>query len=704
MTSKQQQNGKFSMGGGVAKRLLACFMGVSLSALLWVFPFTGEVLNKQTRLIEDYFVRNDHGLQPRKDLVFLGVDADSMQLDSISDEVIRSHPVLDKMSTAWPWDRSVHAAMIDRLAGAGAKLIVVDLIIAQRSSVDGDKALAEAIARHRDKIVLSSAFIPGEDGGQMRVVEPLDALLGPLGNETAIGFVNFWPHAQDGIVRRAHFYKTLSAANHADEHPDEPVFQSLASVAAEKIGVTTSGRQKRFRMARIKGENADQVYKARSYYTVFVPEIWESRYANGNFFKDKIVFIGPASPLFQDSHDTPSGPILGAQLHMHVLTALLEDAWYSDYGANDRRRITMFVLLGLVLSFIVCFKLNRTWIIGAAIILGGIFWFYLEQTLVDHRQRLIGSMASLSAYGLGLLCAIIWQAMSERARRQQLHRHLRRSMSPDVADAIIRAPEGYYKAASGNRREVTVLFTDIRGFTHRSEEQDAGELFTQLNTYLERMVEVIFSHGGTVDKFIGDAIMATWGELGESDIDNQLNHSVLAAQKMLDVLGELNKSWEAEGLKPFRIGVGIHHGEAIVGEVGSDQRTDFTVIGDAVNLASRIEGLTKALGVDLLVSATVAEKFYNNSNWIYVAKVRVMGRDGGVSLWTPASVIPEENTVMQLVVNKYTSGDWVSANELLEQINDESHFAGVAKFYRRLLFEVEVPAPDWDGVITIETK
>ncbi|HCL96575.1 MAG TPA: hypothetical protein DHW77_02295 [Verrucomicrobiales bacterium] len=389
---------------------------------------------------------------------------------------------------------------------------------------------------------------------------------------------------------------------------------------------------------------------------------------------------------------------------MHVLTALLEDAWYSDYGANDRRRITMLVLLGLVLSFIVCFKLNRTWIIGAAIIFGGIFWFYLEQALVDHRQRLIGSMASLSAYGLGLLCAIIWQAMSERARRQQLHRHLRRSMSPDVADAIIRAPEGYYKAASGNRREVTVLFTDIRGFTHRSEEQDAGELFTQLNTYLERMVEVIFSHGGTVDKFIGDAIMATWGELGESDIDNQLNHSVLAAQKMLDVLDELNRSWEADGLKPFRIGVGIHHGEAIVGEVGSDQRTDFTVIGDAVNLASRIEGLTKALGVDLLISATVAEKFYDNFNWIYVAKVRVMGRDGGVSLWTPASAIPEENAVMQLVVNKYTSGDWVSASQLLEQINDESHFAGVAKFYRRLLFEVEVPAPGWDGLITIETK
>ncbi|MFK7911817.1 MAG: adenylate/guanylate cyclase domain-containing protein, partial [Akkermansiaceae bacterium] len=285
-----------------------------------------------------------------------------------------------------------------------------------------------------------------------------------------------------------------------------------------------------------------------------------------------------------------------------------------------------------------------------------------------------------------------------------LHRHLRRSMSPDVADAIVRAPDGYYKAAEGNRRAVTVLFTDIRGFTSRSEEQDAGELVTQLNIYLERMVDVIFRHGGTVDKFIGDAIMATWGALGETDSTNQVKQAADSAQEMLGELSELNKRWAKEGLPPFRIGIGIHHGEAIVGEVGSDQRTDFTVIGDAVNLASRIEGLTKAFGVDLMISGKVSEILDAGNSWIEVAKVRVKGREGGVSLSMPKSVDSADNKVMQSLVHEYTSGNWDIAREQLHKLDDQSHFAGVIRFYSDLLSQSENPAADWDGLITMQTK
>ena len=121
MTSKQDQNKASIWGNDVVKRLLACLAAGIASALLWIIPFTGEHLYKMARMVDDYFVRNDHGLQPREDIVFLGIDADSMQLDSILEETIQKHPSLAKMSSAWPWDRSVHAAMIDRLADAGAK-------------------------------------------------------------------------------------------------------------------------------------------------------------------------------------------------------------------------------------------------------------------------------------------------------------------------------------------------------------------------------------------------------------------------------------------------------------------------------------------------------------------------------------------------------------------------------------------------------
>lgn len=705
MTSKQDQNKGAWLGRDAVKRLLACLAAAAVMSALWFCTFPGEFFHQQVRLLQDQFVSRDDNLEPRDDFVLLGVDANSMQMDAVAPGLLESEPTLKKMSADWPWDRSVHAAMIDRLANAGARLIVVDLLLSRAASAEGDRALADAIARHRDKVVLASAFLPTENGGNMRVVEPIDAFLGPLEDETACGFVNFWPHVRDGIVRRAHFSRTLSEVNNEGfHHPDQHRFESLAAVAGRKLGVSVPGGSRRFRLARAKGENLAQVYQPISYYSVFVPGDWEKKYGNGAFFKDKVVFIGPASPIFQDNHDTPAGKIYGVQLHMHVLTAMLENAWYRELDSEQRGYKTFLVLLGAFLACLVCWRWSRPWILILALLAGVGVWVGLESALATSCHYLIAGMASSSTFAAGMVGAVLWQAVAERAQRQQLHRHLRRSMSPDVADAIVRAPEGYYKAAEGNRRKVTVLFTDIRGFTSRSEEQDAGELVAQLNTYLGRMVDVVFRHGGTVDKFIGDAVMATWGALDEADSADQVRQSASAAREMLESLGELNAAWQEDGLQPFRIGIGIHHGEAIVGEVGSDQRTDFTVIGDAVNLASRIEGLTKAFGVDLLVSGAVSEKLGDDSGWIGIAKVRVKGRDGGVALHMPASDKPEENRAVRTLAERYASGDWNSAREQLGALGDHSRFAGVARFYAGLLGDSGTPDPGWDGLITMETK
>lgn len=704
MTSKQDvkkttEYDKF-WSKDVRGRLLACLIAGLISILLWIPSFTGESLWKFIRLTQDHHARRDHQLQARTDMVLLGIDSDTMTLSSLSDKVITESPVLGTMQKGYPWDRSVYAALIERLAESGARLIVIDIVLAGEHSSEGDAALAQALEKYRDKVVLASAFMPSETGGQMILNEPAEIFLGPIENETASGYVNFWHDPHDRIVRRATFQQTFSGANNADIHPDEPRFLSLAATAAKKLGTNVPEKNKRFKMA-LGQKNASETYPPKSLHSIFVPAAWQDEYQDGQFFRDKIIFIGPTSPIFHDSHETIGGRIYGVQLHMHVLTSLLDESWYREGLIEDANLYNKLLLfLGLLVACLIAWKFQRTltlalWALGCFL-----FWYIAEYSAVKLGDVLLASLPWLSTVLSGLLGAIIWQAMTDRTRRLQMHQHLRRSMSPDVADAIVRAPEGYYKAAAGNRRPVTVLFSDVRGFTHRSEKQNAGELVQQLNEYLERMVEVIFAHGGTVDKFIGDAVMATWGALDGMEENKQVESATQAALKMLEKLDALNKKWRSEGLEEFNIGIGIHRGDAIVGEIGSEARTDFTVIGDAVNLASRIEGLTKKLGCNLLFSDTLAD----SETALSLGKFRVLGREQPVEIFTLTKSSAATKKLFTEGLIAFQQGNLSQAKESFSQITDDS-LTGIVKFLSdKMESEITHPTKDWDGIINFDQK
>ena len=214
----------------------------------------------------------------------------------------------------------------------------------------------------------------------------------------------------------------------------------------------------------------------------------------------------------------------------------------------------------------------------------------------------------------------------EKLEKRRLRRTLERQVSKELADHILSVPEGYFQSLPGVRKPVTILFSDIRSFTSRSEKDDPVELVSQLKEYLDAMGKIVFEYGGVVDKFIGDAVMAVWGNLHSDGPEMDSRNAVAAAVAMQEQLALLNQKWQAEGRDPFEIGIGLNHGEAIFGMMGSEQKQEMTVIGDPVNQAARLEGLTKKFGQGIIVGTSVAEFVHGEFPLRSLGKVRTMGK------------------------------------------------------------------------------
>ncbi|MES2474839.1 MAG: adenylate/guanylate cyclase domain-containing protein [Verrucomicrobiota bacterium] len=642
------------------------------------------------------------------EVVVLGIDEASLSLEDSSafPEDIQESRALQLMDEVFPWSREVYALMIERLVEAGAKTVVIDLMFpaASGSHPEGDAVLRRCLEKYREHVILAADLVAREiqNGRSESVALPTDGLIPrrwPV--DDRIGFVSYWPDS-DGVIRETQFHHSLDPGL-AGRTLDSFAASTLRSQGLTDRVPTDFG----FHFVRF-GDPSN--YEPVSLHEIFIPSIWESNLGSGKRFAGKTVFLGTVAGQLQDFHLTPVGKIAGVRIHAHVYAAtkagqLLHrpPAW-----ASPLMIAVASGLAGLLVS------LTTRPLLGTALLLGSATLFLLTQFLLfNHASLIINASTPVFAFaGIGLF-GFTYDFLLERNQKLALKRSVMRFHSPDVAEQIVQHPESYHSIRQGAVRCIVVLFSDIRGYTRISEQLSAEQMVAQLNEYFESMVSIVFQRRGAVDKFIGDAMMAVWGRFRdtpqEQDLAQDACQAVDAALAMRAGLATLNCDWAARNMTELSIGIGIHQGEAVVGEIGSSQRTELTAIGDAVNIGSRLEGATKEYGLDLIISEAVRNRVAQRFLCRSVDLLRVKGKTRPIEVFTvlgPITMTPVPGlSLFEKGMAAYRHGQFHEAFNLLQQAAQEGlNDALTATFIQRSSDLIKTPPEAWDGVYAMTQK
>ncbi len=668
----------------------------------------------------------------------------------------------------WPWPRGALAELIDKLREAGAGVVVVNLLLSEpdRTSPqmlipllvrggaaeddskrlvatmpDPDQRLADSVAK--SPVVLGYslgdtegnaplvtkagfAFAAAAGADPLRYVSSYRAALGglqPLQKAAAgNGFVN--QHRQsDNVVRRMPLIFRLG---------DKPV----ASMAAETLRVATGARSY---VGRAAGANREKSFGENTGLTEIkigplrVPtdgagRVWlhyakpdPGRYISaadilaGTFDRQRIegniVLIGATAAGLNPLYATSIGTDMpGVEIHAQLIEQILQGSFLARPDWIGGGEILFTVLAGILLIVL----MPRLGAVASAGV-GGIaiaaaaatswFAFRDEHVLVDPVYPIVVLMI------VYLLATLVGHRHTER-RQREIRQAFSRYMSPHYVELLAKDPDKL--VLGGELRIMTIMFCDIRGFTTLSEGLGAHELTEYVNSFLTPMTEIVLEHKGTIDKFIGDCVMAFWN--APLDDPDHAKNAVMAAQAMRRRVAELNAAWAEEARRggvphrPLRVGIGINTGECCVGNFGSHQRFDYSLLGDPVNIAARLESLTKIYGVELIMGEETAARL-DRAHLVELDLVAVKGKTQAVRIFTmpPQPIETDEFRAHHAaLLAAYRGRDWAGALGMLEDdsLAAETEMAPVYELFRERITELQTHAPpsNWDGVFVAEEK
>jgi adenylate cyclase len=623
-------------------------------------------------LTYDWRLTSTRGGTPAPDIVVIEINESSLR-------------TLELRFGRWPWPRFLHASAIDFLTRAHARVIAYDVLLTEpdtrgsfpvgtnrMTGAESDGQLVAAVRRAGNVVLLADATYEGLPGES---AEPPPDLPGPVYS------------AGSGFQARPHLrvpFGGLAAAAAAIGHdglihdPGSSItrrilpFIDRAGVLVPSLGVAAAitGRV-RARDIAVDGDvlrvgdtalplldepvpGADgrppapsrqalihyrgplhsagtaTLYPTYSFFDVLLSEDQLANHQTPTLdpalFTNKIVFVGTSAAGLFDVQDTPFSPpgVPGVQIHAASADDILTGHVMRRASLGTDLVVALAAGIAAALAAVL---LPVAWGTGAVAIvaIGLVMW--TRSAVADGVW--IGLVTPLVALALSLFGGVAWQYFVEGREKRRVKALFGRYVSKDVFQALMADPSR--ARLGGVRIDMTVLFSDIRGFTTASEKSTPEAVVAQLNEYFSEMVEILFRHQGTLDKFVGDMVM---GLFGAPVADPQhADHAVATALEMVSALRRLNARWVSEGRAPLDIGIGINSGEMIAGNIGSNAIMSYTVIGDAVNLGSRLESLNKEYGTHILISQATRDKLTTPVDTRRIGDVKVKGKTQAVTVW-----------------------------------------------------------------------
>jgi adenylate cyclase len=509
----------------------------------------------------------------------------------------------NELGQTWPFPRSLHAQLIDRLRRAGARVIAYDIQFTEPTDPREDNALISAVDR-ADGVVLATTEVG--QGGQTNVFGG-DQVLRETGARAGnSNYVN----DSDGVIRRQPY---------AVEG-----LESFAIVAAEEFRGQRLPVKEGFEWIDFRGPPGT------------VKSVPFSRVIEGrvppDVFRDKIVVIGATAPTLQDVHPTALGgdaPMSGPEIQANAIATVLDD--FPLESAPGALNVALIVLLGLVGPGIaIALGPLRAAIFG--VLLAALYAVAVQ--LAFNSGLIVSFLYPLASLVIGVVGALAISVVLGAFERERVRDVFSRFVPEPVVDDVLKNVDENLRLG-GERELVTVLFSDIRGFTGFSETRSPETVIDVLNRYLTMMTDVILKHGGTLVTFMGDGIMAVFG--APIPTDDHADRALAAAREMAGPALEGFNDWvrSAGHGEGFRIGIGLNSGAVMAGNVGSERRLEYTVIGDTTNTASRIEGMTKGTMHTIYLSESTRLMLVGaHPDLEHVDELEIRGRRAKVVIWT----------------------------------------------------------------------